>query len=110
MVSPTSYDYHAAQLERFLEEYRTLHSELSKMKDTCDSLRHPDPLGLGLGLGLANPKSILKKKAGAARGGGGAGQADAAPLSPDLRHQEHPYWVPRAGLARRYSGGDFYPS
>lgn len=91
-VSPGShdrYDYHTAQLERFLEEYRTLHSELSKMKETCDSLS-------------ANPKSILKKKAA------GGAQAGVGALSPD-----HPYWVPRsglAGLARRYSGGDFYPS
>ncbi|KAK3930326.1 Leucine-rich repeat-containing protein 4C [Frankliniella fusca] len=104
-VSPSSYDYHTAQLERFLEEYRTLHSELSRMKETCDSL-------------AANPKSILKKKqqqhaagggggAGAGAGAGGPPQAHAA-LSP-----EHPYWVPRselATLARRYSGGDFFPS
>nr|XP_023017685.1 uncharacterized protein LOC111506724 [Leptinotarsa decemlineata] len=34
----TSYDYHAAQLERFLEEYRTLQKQLTKMKETCDNL------------------------------------------------------------------------
>ncbi|XP_026281236.1 uncharacterized protein LOC113208453 isoform X1 [Frankliniella occidentalis] len=92
-VSPSSYDYHTAQLERFLEEYRTLHSELSKMKETCDSL-------------AANPKSILKKKQQAAAAAGAGAQQ--ATLSP-----EHPYWVPRAELttlARRYSGGDFFPS
>lgn len=33
-----SYDYHAAQLERFLEEYRNLQKELTKMKETCESL------------------------------------------------------------------------
>lgn len=35
-----TYDYHAAQLERFLEEYRTLQKQLTKMKETCDNLRH----------------------------------------------------------------------
>ncbi|KAF5290401.1 hypothetical protein FQR65_LT11578 [Abscondita terminalis] len=33
-----TYDYHAAQLERFLEEYRNLQKELTKMKETCDSI------------------------------------------------------------------------
>ncbi|CAG9858592.1 unnamed protein product [Phyllotreta striolata] len=45
-ISPTtsttpnanSYDYHAAQLERFLEEYRNLQKQLTKMKETCDNL------------------------------------------------------------------------
>ncbi|XP_072154520.1 uncharacterized protein [Bemisia tabaci] len=37
MIASTTYDYHAAQLERFLEEYRTLQVELTKMKESCDS-------------------------------------------------------------------------
>lgn len=32
------YDYHAAQLEKFLEEYRVLQKQLTKMKQTCDSI------------------------------------------------------------------------
>lgn len=32
-----SYDYHAAQLERFLEEYRSLQKELTKMKESCEN-------------------------------------------------------------------------
>ncbi|XKL66883.1 hypothetical protein PGB90_010303 [Kerria lacca] len=35
-LATATYDYHAAQLERFLDEYRRLHSELTKMKETCD--------------------------------------------------------------------------
>lgn len=35
-LASTTYDYHAAQLERFLDEYRRLHSELTKMKETCE--------------------------------------------------------------------------
>lgn len=34
-----AYDYHAAQLERFLEEYRNLQEQLCKMKETCESIR-----------------------------------------------------------------------
>ncbi|XP_017769374.1 PREDICTED: uncharacterized protein LOC108557392 [Nicrophorus vespilloides] len=34
-----AYDYHAAQLERFLEEYRTLQKELTRMKESCDNMR-----------------------------------------------------------------------
>ncbi|KAJ3631013.1 hypothetical protein MTP99_012170 [Tenebrio molitor] len=38
-INANSYDYHAAQLERFLEEYRSLQKQLTKMKETCDNLR-----------------------------------------------------------------------
>lgn len=77
ILSPTnsslvnSYDYHAAQLERFLEEYRTLQKELNKMKETCETIcqggeknlsnsRFLDPL-LHNNVLEDNPKSILKK-------------------------------------------------
>lgn len=32
------YDYHAAQLEKFLEEYRVLQKQLTRMKETCDTI------------------------------------------------------------------------
>lgn len=34
-----TYDYHTAQLDMFLEEYKTLRKELTKMQRTCDTLR-----------------------------------------------------------------------
>lgn len=37
-VATNPYDYHAAQLEKFLEEYRVLQKQLTKMKQTCDSI------------------------------------------------------------------------
>jgi hypothetical protein len=40
-----TYDYHAAQLERFLEEYRSLQEQLCKMKETCENIRQQDPAG-----------------------------------------------------------------
>lgn len=38
-TATNAYDYHAAQLERFLEEYRNLQEQLCKMKETCESIR-----------------------------------------------------------------------
>lgn len=32
------YNYHTSQLDRFLDEYRTLQDELHRMKETCDGL------------------------------------------------------------------------
>lgn len=36
------YDYHAAQLEMFLDEYKRLQLQLCKMKETCDSIRRTE--------------------------------------------------------------------
>lgn len=81
VISPTpsvpstnanTYDYHAAQLERFLEEYRNLQKQLTKMKETCDNMRQDkgkflDPL-LQNSLPVtpssseeSNSKTLLKK-------------------------------------------------
>ena len=42
-AAANTYDYHAAQLERFLEEYRSLQEQLCKMKETCENIRQQDP-------------------------------------------------------------------
>jgi hypothetical protein len=44
-TAANTYDYHAAQLERFLEEYRSLQEQLCKMKETCENIRQQDPPG-----------------------------------------------------------------
>lgn len=38
-LNANPYDYHAAQLEHFLEEYRSLQQQLTKMKESCDNMR-----------------------------------------------------------------------
>ena len=38
-ISNTSYDYQASQLDFFLEEYRVLQKQLTKMQKTCNTLR-----------------------------------------------------------------------
>lgn len=49
-VLSTTYDYHAAQLERFLDEYKRLHSELTKMKETCEKFSREEDLNKSITL------------------------------------------------------------
>ncbi|XP_061401868.1 uncharacterized protein LOC133337677 [Musca vetustissima] len=102
----TAYDYHAAQLERFLEEYRNLQDQLCKMKETCDTIRKKEvPLRVGLGhsahaadpvmynaaLAAAasspttNPKITLKTKA----------------TLPGQPPDPPPYWLHRNAMLKR---------
>lgn len=57
-----SYDYHAAQLEKFLEEYRTLQKQLTKMKETCDNLRqdHLQPSPSSVSASTSNDDDVLR--------------------------------------------------
>lgn len=50
-TTASAYDYHAAQLERFLEEYRNLQEQLCKMKETCDSIRKKEAPHRSSGIG-----------------------------------------------------------
>lgn len=53
-----AYDYHAAQLERFLEEYKSLQEQLCKMKQTCDTIRKKETasrINLGQSAKFADP-------------------------------------------------------
>lgn len=120
-----AYDYHAAQLERFLEEYRNLQEQLCKMKETCESIRkkeaplrvtagnsvkNADPLmfsaaaltnsnpgsSLTFGDGPANPKGILKNKV----------------LLPKQPPDPPPYWLHRNAMLKRLQdpNNDFFHS
>ncbi|XP_063240873.1 uncharacterized protein LOC134541379 [Bacillus rossius redtenbacheri] len=128
-AAANTYDYHAAQLERFLEEYRSLQEQLCRMKETCDSVRHREAPRYGAstpasddggGLNL-NPRSILRNKASsvavtatsASSPMGGALPDVSSPLSGgavDYGSDLPSYWLPRNPLIRRYSGGDFFQS
>lgn len=120
-----AYDYHAAQLERFLEEYRNLQEQLCKMKETCESIRKKeaplcvtagnsvkvaDPVmfsaadltnsnpsnSLTFGDGPANPKGILKNKV----------------LLPKQPPDPPPYWLHRNAMLKRLQdpNNDFFHS
>ena len=120
-TSVSAYDYHAAQLERFLEEYRNLQEQLCKMKETCDSIRKketPHRSTIGQSAKLAdpamytaaalsstptlpddastNPKGILKNKA-----------------LPGQPPDPPPYWLHRNAILKRLqepSAGEFFKS
>jgi hypothetical protein len=113
----SSYDYHAAQLERFLEEYRSLQQQLSKMKETCDTLRlDPSPTSRPSNTrSLVEPLLDVTKLPGAEPALKTSSPitnvgptSPLQPQNPPSGSAPPPYWVPRTGL-RRYSG-DFYQS
>lgn len=101
----TAYDYHAAQLERFLEEYRNLQDQLCKMKETCETIRKKEvPLRVGLGHSAhaadpvmfnaalvaassptSNPKMTLKSKT----------------TLPGQPPDPPPYWLHRNAMLKR---------
>lgn len=120
-----AYDYHAAQLTRFLEEYRNLQDQLCKMKETCESIRKKEaPLRVTAGNsvkvadpvmfsaaalttskpgssltfcdGPANPKGILKNKV----------------LLPKQPPDPPPYWLHRNAMLKRLHdpNNDFFHS
>lgn len=122
-TTASAYDYHAAQLERFLEEYRNLQEQLCKMKETCDSIRKketPHRNTLGQSAKFAdplmysaaalsttpslpedatnpNPKGILKNKS----------------LIPGQPPDPPPYWLHRNAILKRLQdpgAGDFFQS
>ncbi|XP_050422265.1 uncharacterized protein LOC126834411 isoform X3 [Adelges cooleyi] len=64
-----TYDYHTAQLDMFLEEYKHLRKELTKMQRTCDTLRLSNASLASSQLDVKpeqptvrTPKSILKNR------------------------------------------------
>lgn len=121
-TTTNAYDYHAAQLERFLEEYRNLQEQLCKMKETCESIRKKEaPLRATAGNsvknadpvmftalnnpnvsgplpfdGPPNPKGILKNKI----------------LLPNQPPDPPPYWLHRNAMLKRLQdpNSDFFHS
>lgn len=121
-TAANAYDYHAAQLERFLEEYRSLQEQLCKMKETCESIRKKEaPLRGTAGNsvqvadpvmftalnnpsvsgslpfdGPPNPKGILKNKI----------------LLPNQPPDPPPYWLHRNAMLKRLQdpNPDFFHS
>lgn len=79
-----AYQYHNSQLDMYLQEYKSLQHELTRMKKTCDSLTSTN----------TNPKSILKKH--------NSGTSS--------RGLEASFWLPRQQFSRRLSAEDFYES
>ncbi|KAH8267478.1 hypothetical protein KR018_007244 [Drosophila ironensis] len=109
--SVAAYDYHAAQLERFLEEYRNLQDQLCKMKETCDTIRKKEtPLRVAVGRESAaqladpvmynaashspKPQPLL-----------GPGNLKAKTLLPGQPPDPPPYWLHRNAMLKRLNEG-----
>lgn len=109
--APTNaYDYHAAQLERFLEEYRSLQEQLCKMKETCDSIRKKEaPLRETMGHSAQFADPVMYS---AAVGGAAVSSTDESSNNPKgiLRNKSAlpgqppdppPYWLHRNAMLKR---------
>lgn len=121
-ANASAYDYHAAQLERFLEEYRNLQEQLCKMKETCDSIRKKEaPLRgtAGNSVKLADPVMFTAAALGSASGSNFS-EPSANPkgilkhkvLLPGQPPDPPPYWLHRNAMLKRLQdpSADFFPS
>lgn len=101
--SVAAYDYHAAQLERFLEEYRNLQDQLCKMKETCDTIRKKEtPLRVAVGQSaaqLADP--VMYSAATASHSPKPATSLKAKTLLPGQPPDPPPYWLHRNAMLKR---------
>ncbi|KAF4528005.1 hypothetical protein B566_EDAN002188 [Ephemera danica] len=108
----SSYDYHAAQLERFLEEYRSLQQQLNKMKETCDTLRIEPSTSTSR---PSNTRSLVEPLLDVTKLPGAepvlknsspipsvSPSSNVPTSNPPPGAAPPPYWVPRSSI-RRYS-------
>lgn len=110
-TTASAYDYHAAQLERFLEEYRNLQEQLCKMKETCDSIRKKEqPLRSTLGQSAKFADPVMYTAA--ALSGASSTLADDSTtnvkgilrnktLIPGQPPDPPPYWLHRNAILKR---------
>ncbi|XP_053960090.1 uncharacterized protein LOC128864452 [Anastrepha ludens] len=101
-----AYDYHAAQLERFLEEYRNLQDQLCKMKETCDTIRKkeaPMRVSVGHSAQLADP--VMFNAALAANNSPATNPKTTTlkskTLLPGQPPDPPPYWLHRNAMLKR---------
>ncbi|XP_016962234.1 uncharacterized protein LOC108032755 [Drosophila biarmipes] len=101
--SVAAYDYHAAQLERFLEEYRNLQDQLCKMKETCDTIRKKEtPLRVAIGQSaaqLADP--VMYSAASHSPKPQATSNLKAKTLLPGQPPDPPPYWLHRNAMLKR---------
>ncbi|XP_034668156.1 uncharacterized protein LOC117901496 [Drosophila subobscura] len=104
--SVAAYDYHAAQLERFLEEYRNLQDQLCKMKETCDTIRKKEtPLRVAIGQSaaqLADP--VMYSAASHSPKAPAATNLKTKTLLPGQPPDPPPYWLHRNAMLKRLNG------
>lgn len=105
--SVAAYDYHAAQLERFLEEYRNLQDQLCKMKETCDTIRKKEtPLRVAIGQSAAQLADPVMYSAAShsPKPHPAASNLKAKTLLPGQPPDPPPYWLHRNAMLKRLNG------
>lgn len=117
-TSAHTYDYHAAQLERFLEEYRNLQQQLCRMKETCDSIRLKEvphiqqrqltstttPAATQSDAAILQQLQQLQRKTNKSTGGSATAAAPRQPPDPP------PYWLHRSAMLNRLQESGRTPS
>ncbi|KAH8282688.1 hypothetical protein KR054_009129 [Drosophila jambulina] len=105
--SVAAYDYHAAQLERFLEEYRNLQDQLCKMKETCDTIRKKEtPLRVAIGQSAAQLADPVMYSAAShsPKPPPATSNLKAKTLLPGQPPDPPPYWLHRNAMLKRLNG------
>lgn len=116
-----AYDYHAAQLERFLEEYRNLQEQLCKMKETCENIRKKEaPLHSTMGYSTQFTDPIMYSTALGATALATSDDATTKAANSLLRNKTllpgqppdpPPYWLHRNAMKRLHeTDNEFYNS
>ncbi|KAI9586098.1 hypothetical protein GQX74_001945 [Glossina fuscipes] len=103
----TAYDYHAAQLERFLEEYRNLQDQLCKMKETCETIRKKEqPVRVGLGHAAHAADPVMYSAAIAANSPTTNAKISLKSKTtlPGQPPDPPPYWLHRNAMLKRLNG------
>uniref|UniRef100_A0A1A9WUH3 Ig-like domain-containing protein n=1 Tax=Glossina brevipalpis TaxID=37001 RepID=A0A1A9WUH3_9MUSC len=103
----TAYDYHAAQLERFLEEYRNLQDQLCKMKETCETIRKKEqPIRVGLGHAAHAADPVMYNAALAANSPTANAKISLKSKTtlPGQPPDPPPYWLHRNAMLKRLNG------
>lgn len=118
----SAYDYHAAQLERFLEEYRSLQEQLCKMKETCENIRKKEaPLRGTMGHSAKFADPVMYSAALGATALSTAEETSTSKAKGILRNKTMlpgqppdppPYWLHRNAMLKRLQepGNEFYNS
>ncbi|XP_062129351.1 uncharacterized protein LOC133841087 [Drosophila sulfurigaster albostrigata] len=107
--SAAAYDYHAAQLERFLEEYRNLQDQLCKMKETCDTIRKKEtPLRVAIGQSAAQLADPVMYSAATASHSPKppTSTLKAKTLLPGQPPDPPPYWLHRNAMLKRLNAAE----
>lgn len=100
-----TYDYHTAQLDMFLDEYKTLRKELTKMQRTCDTLRLSNASLASSTLALDSHRDVVDREPPTSASSAVAVASSSVRTTPKsiLKNKNQATYVYRSGVDRRNS-------